>query len=113
MNKRITDMKKKNPFKTTEGYFDNFAADFIAKLPDAEPVVVERKRPILKAMRPLLYAACLLSVCFGGYLVWQHSEAEQHKAKVAESIKQHDQYVDDYVDCAMLDNVDIYACISE
>ena len=66
MNKRITDMKKKNPFKTPEGYFDNFAADFMAKLPDAEPVVVERKRPILKAMRPLLYAACLLSVCFGG-----------------------------------------------
>ena len=113
MNIRITDMKKKNPFKTPEGYFDNFAADFMAKLPDAEPVVVERKRPILKAMRPLLYAACLLSVCFGGYLVWQHSEAEQHKAKFAESIKQHDQYVDYYVDCAMLDNVDIYACISE
>ena len=25
----------------------------------------------------------------------------------------HDQYVDDYLDCAMLDNGDIYACISE
>ena len=106
-------MKNRNPFKTPEGYFNNFAADFLAKLPDAEPVAVERKRPLVKVMRSLLYAACLLSVCFSGYLVWQQSEAEQHQAKVAESIEQHDQYVDDYVDCAMLDNGDIYACISE
>ena len=42
MHKRIINMKKKNPFKTPEGYFDNFAADFMARLPENEPVTVER-----------------------------------------------------------------------
>ena len=41
MHKRIINMKKKNPFKTPEGYFDNFAADFMARLPENEPVTVE------------------------------------------------------------------------
>ena len=62
-------MKKKNPFKTPEGYFDNFAADFMARLPENEPVTVVRKQPLVKRLRPLLYAACLLAICFGGYLV--------------------------------------------
>ena len=106
-------MKKKNPFKPPEGYFDNFAADFMARLPENEPVTVVRKQPLVKRLRPLLYAACLLAICFGGYLVWQQSEAENHSVKMAETIEQHDQYVDDYLDCAMLDNGDIYACISE
>ena len=113
MHKRIINMKKKNPFKTPEGYFDNFAADFMARLPENEPVTVERKQTRVKMLRPLLYAACLLAICFGGYLVWQQSEAENHSVKMAETIEQHDQYVDDYLDCAMLDNGDIYACISE
>lgn len=107
-------MKKQNPFKTPEGYFDNFAADFMARLPESEPVTVERTQPLKVVMlRPLLYAACLLSICFGGYLFWYNSEAESQGAKAAETIAQHDQYVDDYLDCAMLDNGDIYACISE
>ena len=68
-------MKKKNPFKTPEGYFDNFAADFMARLPENEPVTVVRKQPLVKRLRPLLYAACLLAICFGGYLVWQQTDA--------------------------------------
>ena len=39
-------MKKQNPFKTPEGYFDNFAADFMARLPESEPVTVERTQPL-------------------------------------------------------------------
>ena len=39
-------MKKQNPFKTPEGYFDNFAADFMARLPESEPVTVERNKPV-------------------------------------------------------------------
>ena len=70
-------MKKKNPFKTPEGYFDNFAADFMARLPENEPVTVVRKQPLVKRLRPLLYAACLLAICFGGYLVWQQSDLER------------------------------------
>ena len=106
-------MKKTNPFKTPDGYFDNFISDFMSRLPETEPVTVERKSTLRIVLRPILYAACLLSVCFGGYLVWQHSEVESQSVKVAETINQHDQYVDDYLDCAMLDNGDIYACISE
>ena len=48
-------MKKQNPFKTPEGYFDNFAADFMARLPESEPVTVERTQPLKVVMlRPLL-----------------------------------------------------------
>ena len=35
-------MKKKNPFKTPEGYFDNFAADFMAKLPETKGKSLEQ-----------------------------------------------------------------------
>ena len=101
-------MDKKNPFKTPEGYFDNFAADFMAQLPE------KKEKTLLLRLRPLLYAACLVAVCFGGYLVWQNTEPQKQDATMAEYNKQvHDQYVDDYLDCAMLDNGDIYACISE
>ena len=52
-------MKKQNPFKTPEGYFDNFAADFMARLPESEPVTVERTQPLKVVMlRPWLYAVC-------------------------------------------------------
>lgn len=106
-------MKKENPFKTPEGYFDNFAANFMAQIPEEKPVATERKRPLMTVvMRRFMYAACLMALCFGGYLVWsQHSESQQD-ANIAEN-KAHDQFVDDYLDCAMLDNGDIYACISE
>ena len=113
MHKRIINMKKKNPFKTPEGYFDNFAAGFMARLPENEPVTVECKQPLTKRLRPLLYAACPLAICFGGYLVWQQTDAENHSVKMAETVEQHDQYVDDCRDCAMLDNGDIDAYISE
>ena len=33
-------MNKKNPFKTPEGYFDNFASDFMARLPEMETTSV-------------------------------------------------------------------------
>ena len=106
-------MNKKNPFKTPEGYFDNFATEFMAQLP--EPGQDERRgKSLFFKLRPLLYAAaCLMAVCFGGYLVWQNSQTIKQDATAAEYNKVHDQYVDDYLDCAMLDNGDIYACISE
>lgn len=108
-------MNKENPFKTPKGYFDNFAANFMAQIPEEQPVTTERKRPLMTVvMRRVMYAACLMALCFGGYLVWsQHIEAEKQDASIAEYNKVHDQYVDDYLDCAMLDNGDIYACMSE
>lgn len=108
-------MKKDNPFKTPEGYFDNFAANFMAQIPEETPVTTERKQPLMMViMRRVMYAACLTALCFGGYLVWsQHNMAEKQEASIAEYNKVHDQYVDDYLDCAMLDNGDIYACMSE
>ena len=112
-------MKRKNPFKTPVGYFDNFAADFMAQLPETEtaarmkPMTDKKTTPLLPRLRPLLYAACLIAVCFGGYLFWQNSESKHQDSKTAEYNKAHDQFVDDYLDCAMLDNGDIYACISE
>ena len=81
---------RRNPFTVPEGYFDTFADQLMASLPERQP------RTKYVWLRPLRYAAAVRQPI--------QAEAIQVSSDVA---------FDEAADYAMIDNYDIYACLSE
>ncbi|MDY3848959.1 MAG: hypothetical protein SOZ58_11685 [Prevotella sp.] len=106
-------MNRHNPFKTPEGYFDDFNKRFMAKLPEQKPQAGKVSMSVM--IRRIVAAACFIIMCCGGFVWWnaKGGHADKDNADNKALVSAHDQYVDDYVDCAMMDNSDIIACISE
>lgn len=109
----------RNPFRVPEGYFDSFASQMTAKLPDrVPPVAVPPRRPRLRLLRPLLYAAacvCVAVFSLTAYLMSGQSAASDEDTMAASQQYQYapvSTYEDDVLDCAMMDNTDIYAYLS-
>lgn len=106
---------KRNPFRVPEGYFDNFATQMMAQLPEQKPLVDEPK-PRAKSvwLRPVYYAAacvCALFICTAAYLAFS-DVAAQSEGFVA-SYEMPDTSFDEVMDFSMADNSDIYACLSD
>lgn len=106
-------MGMESHFRVPEDYFDNLAAEVMAKLPEQEhPACIEV--PLLYRLRPMLYAAAFLLMAVlsvTAYLYHDQSKAEQ--AMIAASQQQSaDAYIDDYTDYVMFDNTDIYSCLA-
>ena len=101
-------MGDKNPFRVPEGYFDNFAADIMQKLPEkVKPV----KKGLIVRLRPLMYAAaCLMVAIFTAAVFFSHDDAAT--PEVASISQPVDSYVDEAADYLMADNMDIYACLT-
>ena len=90
---------KRNCFKVPDGYFEQLTDSVMAKLPQQQARTV--------VMRPWYYAAActLLALVMGGaYYFHQQSSADM----VAEG-----SYYEEVADYAMIDNMDIYACITD
>lgn len=101
-------MGDKNPFRVPEGYFDNFAADLMQKLPEKEMPV---KKGLIVRLRPLMYAAaCLMVAIFTVAVFFSHDDAAT--PEVASISQPVDSYVDEAADYLMADNMDIYACLT-
>lgn len=115
----------KNPFLVPDDYFEQFAERLMEKLPDKEqqsahqstltakrsPFTVHRSK-----LRIFLAAACLCVAIFSIAIYFNKTQqtAEQEPvtaAAAANSID--DDYMDQAADYVMLDNADIYACLSE
>jgi len=104
---------KRNPFMVPEGYFEQLTSQVMQSLPERRP----RAKSIW--MRPVFYAAasvCALFVCAAVWLSWPESPQQKEVAKVVQ--KQQPQQPDEAffeaaADYMMLDNQDIYACLSE
>ncbi|MBR1547567.1 MAG: hypothetical protein IJ637_02430 [Prevotella sp.] len=96
---------QKNPFTVPKGYFDQLTSQVMSQLPEKNNHVARRisLRPILMA------AASVAAVLVIGLTVFfqQQSSDEQALAAVDSS------YIDDAADYAMLDNMEIYACLSD
>jgi len=110
---------KKNPYRVPEGYFDHFTEQLLSQLPEHEAVEPVR-RPRLKILRPILMAAaCLCVAIFSVTIYLNRTQDTTESAPVAatQTITNTNNYEDDYMDAAadyvMLDNADIYACLSE
>lgn len=109
----------RNPFRVPEGYFEGFASQMMDKLPDCEPRVIPMGRSRLRVLRPLLYAAacvCVAVFCLTAYLMEGQPSAAGSDADVAVASQYQNislsTYEDDIMDCAMMDNADIYAYLS-
>ncbi len=109
---------RSNPFRTPDGYFEQFAAKMTAQLPEqpqhtqkAKPVLLEKARRV--ALRPWLYAAaCVAAVAVLGLtFLFNQPETAQPQPAIAQSVD--NTFIDEAADYVMIDNMDIYACLSD
>lgn len=117
----IEKVGKENPFRVPEGYFDTLSSQIMAKV-EAEGVAPrdikagKEKRAKVLWLRPVLYAAASVCVLFISVLAYQsHSDdgvAAPTQTVVANNQMLMDDYFDEAADYVMLDNQDIYACLS-
>lgn len=117
----IEKVGKENPFRVPEGYFDTLSSQIMAKV-EAEGVAPrdikagKEKRTKVLWLRPVLYAAASVCALFISVLAYQsHSDdgvAAPTQTVVANNQMLMDDYFDEAADYVMLDNQDIYACLS-
>ena len=112
---------KENPFRVPEGYFDTLASQIMAKV-EAEGVEArdiktgKEKRAKVVWLRPVLYAAASVCALFVSVVAYQ-SYSEQGVAAPTQNVVANnqvmmDEYFEEAADYVMLDNQDIYACLS-
>jgi len=99
---------RRNPFVVPEGYFDTFADQLMASLPECQP---QAKRLWL---RPLRYAAAFVFILALGAWAWFALSPVSQQPLQAKVVKvSSDVAFDEAADYVMLDNSDIYACLSD
>ena len=117
----IEKVGKENPFRVPEGYFDTLASQIMAKV-EAEGVEArdiktdKEKRAKVVWLRPVLYAAASVCALFVSVVAYQ-SYSEQGVAAPTQNVVANnqvmmDEYFEEAADYVMLDNQDIYACLS-
>ena len=120
----------RNPFRVPEGYFEQFTEQLMQQLPEREQTVAKQvdmaqqqsdnqPRARKVQMRPWLYAAACtaLALMLGvSYYFMQSPATSTESAPVAvvtPTTTPDYSYIDEVADYAMLDNTEIYACLSE
>src|SRR5574344_1337195 len=110
---------KDNPFRVPENYFDDFASQLMEKLPEERNRTITLKpnnNRLHHILRPVLYAAaCLCFAIFSAVAFFSnHVDSVQTSNKSANvSVEPtSDELIDRTADYAMMDNHDIYACVS-
>ena len=103
---------KRNPFLVPDGYFDQFADQLMATLPE------RKSRAKSKWLRPFFYAAasiCALLICTGVYLTKSGGSSVQETAMVTSVPQQDaaDAAFDEAAEYMMLDNHDIYTYLAD
>ena len=108
---------KQNPFRVPDGYFDSFADRLMQQLPDKQETKPNQTANTvrLKVLRPiLLAAACVCIAIFSVTLYFHQTQETPEQDNVAAVTNTMDEeYMDEAADYIMLDNADIYACLSE
>ena len=117
----IEKVGRENPFRVPEGYFDTLASQIMAKV-EAEGVEArdiktgQEKRAKTVWLRPVLYAAASVCALFISVVAYQNYSEQGVAAPpqnvVANNQMVMDDYFDEAADYVMLDNQDIYACLT-
>lgn len=107
---------QQNPFRVPEGYFDTLTERVMSNLPDRKPQ--EARKSKLVALRPWLYAAACVVVLVVMSVVWLfRQQPDTPQVAVASSVSatstSDSSYMDEAADYVMLDNAEIYACLSD
>jgi len=94
---------RENHFQVPEGYFDRFAEQLMQQLPERTAKKV--------ALRKWLYAAASVAVVTVMALTLIPERQDEQQA-VADTMTD-SSYMEEAVDYAMMDNVEIYACLAD
>lgn len=106
---KITDGVQ-NPFRTPDGYFDQFTCRLMERLPQAEPARPKGIRLIPRFWR--YAAAVLVASSVGGALYWgQNRQQELIYADANEPYSQ--EYIDEALDYALVNNNDIVEYLTD
>jgi hypothetical protein len=117
----IEKVSKQNPFRVPEGYFDTLTSQIMAKVDESASSVVvplkeDKKKKSAKVvwLRPVLYAAASVCALFISVVAYQsHSDSPTAAPVAAVAEPQSMDYsFDEAADYLMIDNQDIYACLS-
>ncbi len=105
-------MGKKEPFRVPEGYFDNLVGEVMAKLPERQ-TEQQKVKPLYERLRPLLYVAACLVFAVLSVTIYLSGDNDESSMQIAsQSAPQSDTYYEDVADYVMVDNNDIYACLT-
>lgn len=90
----------RNAFRVPEGYFEQFTAQVMEQL-------LEQQKARTTMLRPWLYAAActVVAVLMGVTYYWHQNTADDMMAD--------SNYYEEVADYAMIDNIDIYACLAD
>ena len=111
---------KLRPFKVPDGYFEALQSDIMAKLPVSAGIgAVPSRRPLLRRLRPLAWAAsvaavvAVAAVCLSGiFSVSGEAVASASHADMPQQ-SEVDLTIDELSDYAMMDNDDFYSFIAD
>ncbi len=117
-------MKRENPFRVPEGYFEQLSERIIASLPEESVQPAEQteavrlvptvgKEGVATVKRIKLWflaAACFAGLMLLGSVYFTVADQQQVQPVTASALPEN--YVDEAVDYAMFDNHDIYACLA-
>lgn len=106
---------RENHFTVPEGYFDNFATQLMSQLPEQEARVIKMEPSFWRRHRyAAIAAASAVIAIFSVGIYFNGSDAEpsaaSHVAHVENS--NYSGSLDAAANYSMLDNEDIYACLS-
>ena len=120
----------RNPFRVPDGYFDQLTQQVMQQLPEREETVAKQlsissqPRARKVQMRPWLYAAAcsVLAFAMGVSYYFMKSQststdatpmAAAAPAAPATYTASDNSYIDEVADYVMMDNTEIYACLTE
>ncbi len=91
---------RKNCFVVPEGYFEQMKSQVMEQLPE--------RKARMTVLRPWVYAAaCTIAAILLGVTYSNHHQSYE------EPVSDNNSYIEEAADYAMIDNTDIYACLSE
>ena len=107
---------KENPFRVPEGYFDTLASQVMARV-DAEgakprEIHLQAKEARTAWLRPVLYAAAGVCALLISVTAYQHFSSQSDEAAKEQVAVYAEDTFEEAADYAMIDNQDIYACLT-
>lgn len=118
MNINLDKYEDRGQFKVPEGYFDTLADRIMANIPEAPKQ--KKSATIISLNTRLKYAvaAAIVGAVIGGTTIRLYQQgtsiAKIDKTEVTNNSETYsDEYVNDYIDYAMVDDNDIYEYLSE
>lgn len=107
---------KENPFKTPEGYFENFTRNIMEQLPEKEIQAVP-ETTLWHRIRPWVYmAAMFCGLMFGARLFLNDAEPstqESASSLMLFSSALPDEYIDQILDQTMMDDYTLYQYLTD